>query len=118
MLVRQAGVGVLILALAFAGMNTLPAALPQAHAQSYGVAGTILGLAIIAGVVYLVSRDRDGVYHRYYYGRYNGPHYRYEGAYYNAYPRYHDRYYRGPLPGRWRSNEGCVGGPPWVAECR
>src|SRR5579864_6533943 len=113
MVVRHACVGLLVLTLAFMGINIVPAALSQAQAQSYGVAGVILGLAIIAGVVYLISRDRDGVYHRYYYGRYSGPpryynggyhrpHYDYDGPYYQRYNRYRGSYYGGPLPRYWR----------------
>jgi|SRR5579871_976407 len=118
MLVRQACAGVLILALTFLGVNSLPTVLPQAQAQSYGVAGVILGLALIAGGIYLISRDRYGVYHRYYYGRYDGRHYYYGGPYYQRYPRYSGYYYRGPVPHRWRGDAGCAGGPPWPAYCR
>jgi hypothetical protein len=50
-LVRQTSACLLVLVLAFVGMNVTPTALPQAHAQGYSVVGTILGLAIIAGVI-------------------------------------------------------------------
>jgi hypothetical protein len=117
--VRGLSVGLLIVAVAFVGANTLPTALPEAHGEQISVAGAILGLAIIAGIIYLVTRDRYGVYHRYPYGRYysSGPHYRYQGPYSVHYRPYQNRFYRGPLPGRWRGDHGCVGTPPWPAQC-
>lgn len=99
MTVRPASVCLLLVALAFVGVNvaTSPATLPPAHGQQIGVAGTILVLAIIAGIVYLVSRDQYGVYHRYRYGHYGGR-YTYDGPYYPQYRTYRDRWYRGQMP--------------------
>jgi len=116
---RRWAVCLLILALAFVGVNAAPTALPQAYAQGYSVAGTILGLAIIAGIIYLISQDRYGVYHRYPYGRYytSHPHYRYYGPYSMQYREHQNRFYRGPLPHGWHGDHGCVGAPPWAPQC-
>jgi hypothetical protein len=123
MFVRQASVCLVLLALVFVGMNIAPspATLPPAHGQSIGVVGTILGLATIAGIVYLISRDRYGVYHRYPYGHYNGGRYVYDGAYYQQYPQYHayrGRWYRGDMPRNWRADHGCVNGYSQNPHCR
>ena len=109
-LVRQASVCLLLLALVFVGINVAPATLPPAHAQQVSVAGAILGLAVIAGIIYLVTQDQQGVYHRYPYGQYsaNGPHYRYQGAYAAQYRNYQNRFYNGPLPGQWNGNQGAM----------
>src|SRR5579864_8939934 len=96
-LIQQMSVCLLVLALAFVGVNVAPAALPPAHAQSFNVVGTILGLAVIAGVVYLISRDRNGVYYRYPYGHAYGTRYNYDGSYHPRYRRYEGRFYRGPM---------------------
>jgi hypothetical protein len=118
-LVRHTSAGLLIVALAFVGLNAGPAAPPPAFGQQISVEGAILGLAIVAGIIYLVTRDRYGVYHRYPYGRYYsaGPHYRYSGPYAVHYRPYQNRFYRGPLPGTWRRDRGCVGTPPWPPQC-
>lgn len=119
-LMRQASVCLLVLALAFAGMNAAPA-IPAAHAQpAYAVAGTILGLAVIAGIVYLITRDRYGVYHRYPYGHYyaHGPYYRYDGRYAPYYRPWQGRFYRGPVPRVWYGDHGCVVNGPYPERCR
>lgn len=117
--VRPASVGLLIVSLAFVGMNTMPSALPPAHGQQISVEGAILGLVIIAGIIYLITRDQRGVYHRYPYGRYYGdrPHYRYAGPYSVHYRPYQNRFYHGPLPNQWRHDRGCIGPLPWPAQC-
>jgi hypothetical protein len=118
-LVRHTSVCLLILAMAFVGINVgLPTAIPPAHGQTIGVvAGTILGLVVIAGIVYLISRDRYGVYHRYPYGQYYaagyGPshvHYTYTGPYSGRYRAYEGRWYRGPMPRSWSGDRGCSSG--------
>jgi len=114
---RQTAACLLILGLVCVGVTVAPTALPPAHAQGYSVAGTILGLAIIAGTIYLVTRDQSGVYHRYPYGRYyaSHPHYRYSGPYSIQHREYQNRFYRGPLPNTWHGDRGCVG--PAAAQC-
>jgi hypothetical protein len=106
-LIRQASVCLLVLALAFVGINIAPAAVPPAHAQ-YSVVGTILGLAVIAGIVYLITRDRDGVYHRYRYGSYYANRYVYTGPYYTSYQTWEGRWYRGPMPRAWYGDRACM----------
>lgn len=125
MIVRQASVCLLLVSLAFVGVNVAssPATLPPAHAQQIGVVGTILGLAAIAGIVYLVSRDQYGVYHRYPYGHYYGGRYTYDGPYYTQYPQYRTyrgRWYRGQMPRErdWRADHGCVGDMVTSPRCR
>jgi hypothetical protein len=121
--VRHASMGLLILAVVFMGVNVTPAALPQAHAQQVSVAGTILGLAVIAGIIYLVTQDQQGVYHRYPYGQYapNGPHYRYQGTYAEQYRNYQNHFYGGPLPSQWSGNQGSMNWydyhQAWTARC-
>ncbi|HLW47576.1 MAG TPA: hypothetical protein VKW09_07390 [bacterium] len=118
-LMLQTSVCVLILAMAFVGINIgVPAAIPPAHGQTInGVVGTILGLAVIAGVVYLITRDRNGVYSRYPYGQYdsngygaNRVRYRYNGPYAEQYRTYQGRWYSGPMPRAWNRDRGCYGG--------
>ena len=119
-LMRQVSVCLLVLALVFAGMNTA-AVMPPVQAQpGYAVAGTILGLVVIAGLVYLITRDRDGVYHRYPYGHYYayGPHYRYDGRYAPYYRPWQGRFYRGPMPRTWYGDHGCVQNGPYPGRCR
>jgi hypothetical protein len=109
-LVRQVSAAVLILAVAFVGMNATPAALSQAHAQ-ISLAGTILGLAAIAGIIYLVTQDQQGVYHRY----------RFQGPYAAYYRNYQGRYYGGPLPRQWSGDQGRMNWSDyhqgWAARC-
>lgn len=104
---RRASICLLMLALVFTGINVAPAILPSAHA-AYSVVGTILGLAVIAGVIYLISQDQRGVYYRYPYGQYyaTGTHYRYQGPYATQYRNYQGRFYGGTLPGQWSGNQG------------
>lgn len=145
-LMRQTSMCVLILAIAFVGINVgVPSALPPAHGQSINtVIGTILGLAIIAGAVYLITRDRSGVYYRYPYGTYyptgyyqngyyqrgyyqngyyhngyntNRVYYRYYGPYATQYPMYRGRWYRGPMPRSWYGNRGCYGAALRYGRC-
>jgi hypothetical protein len=130
-LICQTSVCLLIVAIAFVGINiAAPSAIPPAHGQSIGtIAGVILGLAIIAGTVYLITRDRNGVYYRYPYGQYypngyasgytgyngynayntNRVHYRYYGPYAQQYPMYQGRWYGGPMPRAWYGDRGCYG---------
>jgi hypothetical protein len=119
-LIRQTGVCLLVLALVFVGVNVAPTVLPPAHAQAYGVAGTILGLAVIAGIVYLITRDRYGVYYRYPYGHYYayGPHYRYDGWYAPHYRDWQGRFYQGPMPHTWYGGHGCMPNAPYPQRCR
>jgi hypothetical protein len=119
-LIRRAAVCLLVLTLVFVGVNVAPSALPPAHAQAYSVAGTILGLAVIAGIVYLVTRDRYGVYYRYPYGHYYayGPRYRYDGRYAPYYRPWQGRFYRGPMPRAWYGERGCMPNNPYPQRCR
>ncbi|HKX19269.1 MAG TPA: hypothetical protein VJT33_14760 [bacterium] len=121
-LIRQASVCLLVLTLGFLGVNVVPTALPPAHAQGYAVAGTILGLVVIAGIVYLVTRDRYGVYYRYPYGHYYayGGYYRYhyDGRYAPYYRPWQGRFYRGPMPGAWYGDHGCLQYSPYSPRCR
>jgi|GEM_PF-5441214 len=119
-LIQQASVCLLVLALAFVGVNIAPAALPPAHAQSLNVVGTILGLAVIAGVVYLISRDQNGVYYRYPYGHYyaSGARYNYDGAYHPRYRSYEGRFYKGPMPRAWSQDRGCAASGNAPPRCR
>lgn len=120
---RHVSVALLILAVAFVGVNAAPTALPQARAQQVSVAGTILGLAVIAGIIYLVTQDQQGVYHRYPYGQYSpsGPHYRYSGPYAVRYRSYQNHFFSGPLPRSWSSNRGTMNWHDyhqgWTARC-
>jgi hypothetical protein len=120
---RHLSVALLILAVAFVGVNATPTALPQGHAQQISVAGTILGLAIIAGIIYLVTQDQQGVYHRYPYGQYSpsGPHYHYQGTYAAQYRAYQNHFYNGPLPGQWSGDLGRMSWNEyhqgWTARC-
>jgi hypothetical protein len=119
--IRNVSAALLIFALVFAGMTANPRALPQGQAQQVSVAGTVLGLAVIAGIIYLVSQDQQGVYHRYPYGRYSQGHYRYEGAYAARYRNYQNRFYGGPLPGQWSGDRGRMNWSDyhrgWTARC-
>jgi hypothetical protein len=121
-LIRRASVCLLALTLVFVGVNVAPTALPPAHAQAYGVAGTILGLAVIAGIVYLITRDRYGVYYRYPYGHYypyGGYYrYRYDGWYAPYYRPWQGRFYRGPMPAAWYGGRGCLQYSPYSPRCR
>ena len=119
-LIRQAAVCLLVLTLVFVGVNMAPGALPAAHSQAYGVAGTILGLAVIAGIVYLITRDRYGVYYRYPYGHYYayGPRYRYDGRYAPHYRDWQGRFYQGPMPRTWYGERGCMVNSPYPQRCR
>jgi hypothetical protein len=118
---RQVSAALLILAVVFVGMNATPAALPQGQAQQVSVAGAILGLAVIAGIVYLVTQDQQGVYHRYPYGQYVQGRYRYQGPYAVRYRTYQNRFYNGPLPGRWNGSQGRMNWNQyhqgWMARC-
>jgi hypothetical protein len=99
----------LMVALVFAGAGgTAPGGLQPAHAQRLSVVGTILGLVIIAGIIYLVTQDQQGAFHRYPFGQYNptGPHYRYQGPYAIRYRAYQNRFYNGPVPGQWNGEIG------------
>jgi hypothetical protein len=120
MIVRQASVCLLLLAVVFVGVNVAPgpAVLPPAHGQSLGVVGTVLGLATIAGIVYLITRDQYGVYHRYPYGHYYSGRYTYDGTYYHPYRTYQGRWYRGPMPQNWRADHGCMGPMANSPRCR
>jgi hypothetical protein len=108
---RRFSAALLILAVAFVGINATPASLPRGHAQQVSIAGTILGLAAIAGIVYLITQDQQGVYHRY----------RYQGPYAAYYHNYQGRYYNGPLPGQWSGNQGRMNWNEyhrgWTARC-
>jgi hypothetical protein len=119
-MVREASACLLLLALVFVGINVAPspATLPPAHGQSLGVAGTILGLATIAGIVYLITRDQNGVYHRYPYGHNRGGHYTYDGAYHGSYRTQEGHWYRGQMPRSWNGDHGCVGGMANSPRCR
>jgi hypothetical protein len=102
-LARQTSVCLLIMALAFVGFNIgVPTAVPPAHGQSLGtILGVALGLAVIGGTVYLITRDRNGLYYRYPYGTYSNNVYVYNGPYATMYPAYEGEFYNGPLPGAW-----------------
>lgn len=119
---RRASICLLMLAVVFAGFNVSPALLPSAHA-AYSVAGTILGLVVIAGIIYLISQDQRGVYYRYPYGQYHasGAHYRYQGPYAAQYRNYQGRFYGGPLPGEWDDDQGRMNWNDyhrgWVSRC-
>jgi len=118
--IRQASVCLLVLALVFVGVNVAPAPLPPAHAQALNVVGTILGLVVIAGVVYLLTRDRNGVYYRYPYGHYRSTvaRYDYDGPYHPRYRTYEGRFYNGPMPRAWVRDRGCVASGNVPPRCR
>jgi hypothetical protein len=119
-LVRQASMCLLILAMAFVGFNIgAPAAIPPAHGQTISnIVGDALGLAVIAGVIYLITRDSNGVYYRYPYGTYSNGVYVYNGPYYVMYPAYQGSYYGGPVPGAWYWNgRECFGAALTTPAC-
>jgi hypothetical protein len=101
------------MAVVFVGINVgVPAAVPPAHGQSItNLVGDALGLAVIAGTIYLITRDRNGIYYRYPYGAYSNNTYVYNGPYAVMYPGYQGMFYTGPMPGAWywNSTGGCFG---------